>query len=120
MKDAGQLTIYGLTNTAENGDMPVEKLIPVTEPLDFEEKAIGFGRQYAAKGANEQVDLLARVWRTPARIGQYVTIAYYEGFDDGTQFRIDNVQQVYDDDGLKVTDLTLSRLEEYYDVAGED
>ena len=36
------------------------------------------------------------------------------------QYRIDNVQQLLDDDGLRVTDLTLRRLDSNYDVKAED
>ena len=32
------------------------------------------------------------------------------------QYRIDNVQHLMNDDGLKVTDLTLSRLDDLYEV----
>ena len=120
MMDAGRITICNLENTAEDGFMPVEKLVPVGDAIDFEEKVIGYGRAYNAKGVNERIDLLVRIWRTPARIGQYAIVTDFEGCEDGDQFRIDNVQPTYDDDGLKVTDLTLSRLEELYDVSGTD
>ena len=32
------------------------------------------------------------------------------------QYRIDNVQHLLDEDGLKVTDLTLYRMEQNYDL----
>jgi hypothetical protein len=43
----------------------------------------------------------------------------YAVLDDAEQYRIDNVQRLKDDEGLKVVDLTLSRLEENYDVNAE-
>ena len=119
MKEAGRITICDLQNIADNGRMPVEMLVPVRDPADFEEKVIGYGRQYSAKGANEKIDLFVRIWRMPVRIGQYAIITDYEGCEDGDQFRIDNVQPLLDEDGLKVTDITLSRLEEFYDVRTE-
>ena len=121
MMDAGHIAICKLTNIAVAGNMPQETLSIVAE-ADFEERYIGYGRQYDAKGVNEQVDMLVRVWREPlARIGMYAVLTDYEGQEneDGDQYRIDTVQQLRDDDGLKVTDLTLSRLEDYYDVTGE-
>ena len=43
----------------------------------------------------------------------------YAVLEDGLQYRIDFAQDLIDEDGLPVTDLTLSRLENHYDVAGE-
>lgn len=111
--DDGVLTTCTLENTAQPGSMPVQKLVPVTTHF-YGERTVGYNRQYAAMGVNEQIDLLVRVWRDSSiRIGMYVVM------EDGNQYRIDNVQHLYDDDNLKVTDLTLRRLDELYDVAGE-
>ena len=122
--DAGIATIYALKNTAEAGDMPKERLAVQTDRdgndliYQFEERVVGYGRQYDAKGVNERVDMLIRIWRAPVRIGMYVVLTDYEGQENeaGDQYRIDNVQQLVDDDGLKVTDLTLYRLDDFYEV----
>lgn len=117
MMDAGHIAVCNLINTGEAGQMPVEKLSKVTE-ADFEERAIGMSRQYAAKGVNESIDLLARIWRDPSvRIGMYalVTKSDYDG-----QYRITNVQHLLDDDNLKVTDITCERLNRNYEVNAED
>lgn len=124
MKDAGIVTIYTLTNTGEAGDMPKDRLVPATDSggnvltYQFEERVIGYGRQYEAMGVNERVDMLIRIWRCPVRIGMYAVLTDYEGQENtnGDQYRIDNVQNIYDDDGLKVTDLTLYRMDQLYEV----
>ena len=36
---------------------------------------------------------------------------------DKKQYRFDNVQHLIDEDGLKITDLTLRSLDKLYDVA---
>ena len=111
--DDGVLTVCRLVNDAESGEMPRERLVPKSEHC-FGERTVGYGRQYAAKGVSEQVDILARIWQDRSiRIGMYAIIP-----EEG-QFRIDNVQHLLDDDGLRVTDLSLSRLEELYDVSAE-
>lgn len=111
--DDGIIKICTLTNDAESAQMPKERLVPKSKHY-YGERTVGYGRQYAAKGVNEQVDMLVRIWQDRSvRIGMYAVI---EG--EG-QFRIDNVQHLLDDDGLRVTDLSLSRLEELYDVSGE-
>ena len=120
MMDAGYVTLCVLENVAEPGDMPKDALVPV-DVYQFEERTVGYGRQYAAKSVNEQVDMLVRIWRAPARIGMYAVLTDYEGQEneDGDQYQIDNVQQLLDDDGLKVTDLTLRRVDRLYEVAGQ-
>lgn len=125
MKDAGIVTICKLTNTAESGMMPKEELIPLEyegEVLTwrFEDRFIGYSRQYEAKGVGERIDKLIRIWNAPqVRIGYYAVLTDYEGQEneDGDQYRIDNVQPQIDENGLKVTDITLYRLDELYDIA---
>lgn len=110
--DDGVLQICTLKNEAASGAMPKEHLVP-GKAYFYGERTVGYGRQYAAKGVNEQVDMLVRIWQDRSiRIGMYALI-------DGDQYRIDNVQHLYDDDGLRVTDLTLNRLEDLYDVPAE-
>lgn len=78
----------------------------------YGERTVGYGRQYAAKGVSEQVDLLVEIWQDrSARIGMYALL------DTGEQYRIDNVQHKLNEDGLRVTWLTLRRLDDLYDIA---
>lgn len=116
MRDAGMVQVCNLTNTAQAGLMPVEVLAPVFSDY-FEERVVGYGRYYQARGVNEQVDMLIRCNRTTAaRVGMYAVLSMSE--NDG-QYRITQVQQLLDDDGLKCTDLTLTRMDELYAVATE-
>lgn len=116
MRDAGLVQVCNLTNTAQAGLMPNEVLAPVFSDY-FEERVVGYGRYYQAKGVNEQIDMLIRVNRTTsARIGMYAVLTMSE--NDG-QYRIIQVQQLLDDDGLKCTDLTLRRMDELYAVSTE-
>lgn len=128
MKDAGIVTICKLENIAPQGDMPREMLIPLKDEDDnvltwqFEERVIGYGRQYEAKSVMERVDMLIRIWRCPVRIGMYAVLTDYEGQEnpDGDQYRIDNVSNNTDENGLKITDLTLYRMDELYEVFTEE
>lgn len=122
MKDAGIVNICDLINEAADGEMPKEKLQKLRAHM-FEERIIGYGRQYAAKGVNERVDMQIRIWRdAQVHIGQYALLSDYEGQvnEGGDQYRIDNVQQVLDSNGLKVTDLSLYRMDELYEVINAD
>ena len=111
MMDSGTCRIYTVTDAAENGEMPAPTLHEYGDyEWSFEDRMISYSRQYAAMGVDQQIDRIIRIWRTPVRIGDVVVI--------GTeQYRIDNVQPTLDDDSLQVTDLTLRRLEENYDIA---
>lgn len=121
--DAGVLTICNLTNTAALGDMASYKLVPVISQF-FGERQIGINRAYLAKGADEQVDLLARIWDEGVRpkIGQYAVITKYRYQEnlDGDQYRITLVQPTINEDGLRVFDLQLERLVDNYEAAEPD
>lgn len=109
--DSGTLKICDLTNTAAKGEMPREALLPVSRHW-YGERTVGVTRLYAAMGANQQVDLLVRIHADRGvKVGQFAVLG------NGDQYRIDAVSQVTDDNGLRATDLTLSRLGELYDVA---
>ena len=127
MRHDGVLFVCDLTNIAENGDMPKE-ILTKKNKYWFENRPISFSRAYQAKGVNEQVDLVARItYDTSIHIGQYVMLG------NGEQYRIDNINHSQEEFirtkqidskyyrqptivGLKYTDLTLSRIEDYYAV----
>ena len=109
--DTGIVGIYTLENTAEKGDMPKEQLVEHFYAY-YGERTISYNRQYQAKGVQEQVDLLIRIWDEGynVRIGMYAII-------DCEQYRITNVARALDDDTqLKIFDLTLERLDNLYDI----
>lgn len=108
----GRVKIYSLTNTSGQGLMPCEVLRQKSEAY-YGERVVGFSRQYAAMGVDQRVDKLIRIWRDES-----VTIHDYAILDDdmAEQYRIDNIQHLLDEDGLKVTDLTLYRMEQNYSL----
>ena len=120
MHDDGQITFCNLKNSADNGSMPVYKLEAI-QTQNFEERSIGITRAYLAKGANEQIDMLLRVFNEGLRpkIGMYAVLKYYEGQEDmknGDQFRITLVQPEVDDDGLRIYDIQLQRMEDNFNA----
>lgn len=107
--DDGTITICRLENRSVDGNMPKPVLVKVSSTT-YGERIIGYGRQYAAKGVAEQIDMLVRIWQDrTVRIGMRAVI-------EGEQYRIQNVQHLYDKAGLKVTDLSLQRMEEFYEL----
>ena len=110
----GTLRIYSLENIADPGEMPREMLVPtIDEDLYYADRVIGVTRLYAAKGADQQISKLVRIWAVSVEIGNYVIA------DGSDQYRIDVIQPAKDEEGLKVVDLTLVREENHYDVFTE-
>ena len=110
MRDMGLLTMYNLENTAADGDAPAEKLVPVGIAY-YAEKTVGYNRIYAAMGANERIDTVVRCYNTDVPHN-----AKYVVLEDGNQYQISVKQKIADEDA---TDLTLVRIEDYYNVAGQ-
>ena len=111
MRDEGMLIFYTLTNTADPGRMPVEKLVWAGSAY-YGKRIVGVTRYYAAVGANKDFDIVVRAFNTLSVPdgAQYVIL------EDGLQYRIDFVQEQIE---LDAVDLTLVRLEDFYDVASE-
>lgn len=109
MRDGGILTLYTLTDTAEPGLKPVEKLVPVGTAFYFE-RTVGVTRAYSAMAANQRIDKLVRAYNTDVPVD-----ASYVILEDGNQYRI-NLKQKQGDD----VDLTLERLEDFLDVSSPD
>ena len=107
MRDMGLLTLYDLVTTSTSGDMPVEKLSSLGTAF-YAEKTVGYNRIYAARGANEEIDMVVRCYNTDVP-----SSAKYVVLEDGNQYQISVKQKIVDED---CTDLTLVRLEDYYDV----
>lgn len=111
LKDDGIVYLAELSDESLPGEMPKEVLTKVARHW-YEERTIGFRRQYAAKGVNEQIDMIIRIhWEKRARIGMYAVLG------NGDQYQITNVAHAADDvSHLKYTELTLEKLEDFYDL----
>lgn len=116
MFDGGRVKIYQISEICEPGDMPVEGVYTLFAEFDFEERSIGMTRNYMAKQSNEQIDRLIRVWQDRYILPGYIC-KIDDGVDSSVQYRIARVEHLDNSDGLKVTDLTLERLDELYELS---
>jgi len=108
MRDSGIVEICTVSERHVDGQMPTKQLRLFKQHY-FEDRVIGYGRQYAAMGVSQQVDRLIRVDRDESiQIGMVARI-------DSLTYSIDNIQHLLDELNLKCTDLTLSRFEEDFD-----
>ena len=91
------------------GSMPVLKYAQIWGSY-YADRTIGIQRYYTAMQHDNRVDAMVRVQRTyelkPA--DDRIILSPYS-HEDGNAYRIIQLQQVLDDDGLPVTDLTLER-----------
>lgn len=110
MRDGGRVKLCALIETQTPGFMPVQKLDVVAAPF-FSYRTGGVYRRFAAKGVNFEYDFIIRVWNMPA----LPSGVEYAVLPDGKQYHVD-AEPIFDQDAL---DLTLTRLEEYFDVITE-
>lgn len=105
------LSLYRLQNTADKGRMPDNRLVKISDEF-YGERVVGYNRQYVAMGVNQRIDALVRIWKNACvRVNDFAIL------EDGNQYRVDMIQHLTDEDGLPVTDLTLTRMDDNYDVA---
>lgn len=100
--DAGVCAVYGETKTGW----------ALKSRHFYGERTVGMSRYYTALAENRKTDLLVRIWRDPSVTTTDLCVINAE------QYRILQVQHLADEDGLKVTDLSLERLGTHFDIAG--
>lgn len=109
MLDSGTLTVWRGANRSPAGSMPVLTYTQIWGSY-YADRTIGIQRYYTAMQHDNRVDAMVRVQRTyelkPA--DDRIILSPYS-HEDGNAYRIIQLQQVLDDDGLPVTDLTLER-----------
>lgn len=114
MRDDGVLFVCRLVNASQKGLMPVQVLKPMAKYW-FKIRTVGAQRQYLAKGVNEQVDFLLSVPFDPRiQIGNYAVLG------NGEQYRITNISHYDEDTEIRRTDLSLTRLEDYYAISTDE
>lgn len=109
MMDDGICSICELHNTASLGDQPKFALKKI-ESFYYEERKIGIQRIYFAKKENEKVDLLISIWQDRKISPSHICMI------QGVQYRINTIQHDEDEDGQKITILTLEQLDKNYEL----
>lgn len=106
----GVVRIYTVTDAARPGYQP-KPALTLTKALFYQERRVGLQRYYSSKQAQVQVERVIRTQLRPGVSPQCVAIT-----EDGVQYGIDLVQQVTDVYPASM-DLTLTRIEQKYEVA---
>lgn len=105
----GIVKIYEVTNTAQDGGMPVECLA-LKQTLRYKERTVGLSRFWAVAQANVRVSYVLRCPRLRDVSAQDIAVP-----NDGKQYRIVLMQYPEDIDP-PVMDLTLEELNPVYDI----
>lgn len=111
--DDGIVEVYNTTNTAENGLKPKPTLSKYDQ-FAFGYENTGVIRYYEAKKADSQIDETIRIYQDRKIRADQVAVI------NGEQFRIEQAQHTNDDDGIRITVLSLSHLNEVYEYAETD
>lgn len=108
--DDGILKIYSVENAAEPGEKPAYGLKLKSEHY-FAFETVGIQRHYAAMQANSKITELVRIWEDRGISGKDICI-----LEDQKQYKCSFVQHMKDEEGLRITKITLERLENEYAV----
>ena len=103
------MTIYAVTDAARPGYKPTQK--PKKKiALRYDEQRLGINRAYLGRQNQVQIERVIRVPHTGKVSPQDIVIT-----EDGKKYRVDLIQIA---DGIYPTsdDLTLSRIEQKYEV----
>lgn len=113
MYDSGVMFLYRGTNISEPGEAPEMQWVQIWG-ANYESRTVGVQRYYTAMEHAARADLLIRIHRqydiTPTT--DRVTLSPVD-HQDGNTYRVAQVQQVSDSDGLPATDITLERIGEF-------
>lgn len=108
--DSGTLVIIRPTTATPDGGMPAETYTDVFFGY-YGSRTVGYNRYYAAKAADDQIDLLVRIQRFVASVADLAVLTPATNDGSGGTYKIIQVQHLEDEDGLPVTDLSLQRTE---------
>jgi len=111
----GIIKIYQISEICEPGETPIEGLYTLFAKFRFEERKIGVTRNYMAMQNNKQIDRLIRIWQDRYIQPDFICTVD-DGIDGAVQYRIARVEHFKTDEGIKLTDLTLERLDNLYEL----
>lgn len=112
--DDGILTIYAAKNEAYTGLMP-QIVLHEKERFYFSFDTLGISRYYTALQARQQIEAVVNIPGWPDICATDIC-----ALEDGRQYRIVMRQPTLDDQGLRITKLSLERLGDKYAVFKTD
>lgn len=108
--DDGVLKIYGIKNGAQKGSKPVNVLkLKSSHYYGFD--VLGYNRYYTALQARQQLSAVVNIpdWHN-------IDATDICALEDNKQYKIATIQPMLNDDGLRITKLSLERLGEAFAI----
>lgn len=102
----GIVTVVREVNVAEKGRLPKYEYTEICKSY-YAQKTVGMNRYYIAKGQNDNIDMLIRIQHS-----NDIHPATDKARIDNEYYRITQLQQIIDEDGLPMTELSLERIED--------
>lgn len=113
--DDGILTVYGVTNAADPGDMPIEKLVEKVRSY-YGYDQLGITRYYTALEANQQIEAVVNI---PGWQAVQVTDIVILDEMPAVRYRVAMSQPQTDEYGLRIMKLSLERMDQDYEIPTE-
>lgn len=113
--DDGILTVYGVTNAADPGDMPIEKLVEKVRSY-YGYDQLGITRYYTALEANQQIEAVVNI---PGWQAVQVTDIVILDEMPAVRYRVAMAQPQTDEYGLRIMKLSLERMDQDYGIPTE-
>lgn len=107
--DDGILTIYNVSNSADEGEKPVFSLTEKSKHYyNFGE--LGYGRYYTALQAQQRIECVVNVpdWLN-------INVTDICALDNEEKYKIVMVQKLLNNDNLKITRLSLEKVGDIYE-----
>lgn len=108
--DDGVCKLYRVVSRSPAGGKPGRQMEYLCDHW-YQERVVGVTRHYTAMQAGKRIERVIRIWREPRITAGDCCV------DNGSQYRIEQVQHLLNEDGLQVTDLTLERQGAQYEAA---
>ena len=109
--DDGILKVCGVTNTAESGDKPKYELTEKAR-FYFSFDVLGIQRYFTALEAKAELSHVVNIPGWNELDPRDIVV-----LEDDKQYRLAMVQPMKDDNGLRITKLSLERISECYEFA---
>ena len=106
--DDGILKIFSVLNSAKDGDMPKE-VLTLKSSYHFHFENLGITRYYTALSHSQQIDVLVSIYQDRS-----ISSLDIIQLEDGLFYKIDMIQHHENDEGIKITTLTLEHLNDKY------
>lgn len=110
MIDGGEVVFYSVSNIAEAGKKPKKGYTKLNR-YGYEERVVGVSRYSIAKQFDAQIEKLIRVPSAYELDTDCVAVLFPYSHHERFVYKIYQIQQVSNDFGLPVTDVSLTKLE---------